>query len=98
MLIVCFKWCLIRYLNLVSKNPEKNFKSWLKICWWNFKGIKISVTVKGHQKVKEMNNIAINGIIYGLKCIVQIYNAKKTFEKHMEKLLITEYWEWEKRK
>lgn len=45
-----------------------------------------------------MNNIAINGIIHELKCIAQIYNAKKTFEKHMEKLLITEYWEWEKTK
>lgn len=45
-----------------------------------------------------MNNIAINGIIYELKCIVQIYNAKKTFEKLMEKLLISKYWEWEKRK
>lgn len=87
----CFRWCLIRYLNPVGKNPlriskaHKNYVDELR-----FKEIKCPVTVKDYANNEEMNTIAINVFIYEINCINLIYNANKKFQKNAEILLITE--------
>lgn len=87
----CFRWCLIRYLNPVGKNPlriskaHKNYVDELR-----FKEIKCPVIVKDYANNEEMNTIAINVVIYEINCINLIYNANKKFQKNAEILLITE--------
>ena len=87
----CFRWCLIRHLNPVGKNPlriskaHKNYVDELR-----FKEIKCPVTVKDYANNEEMNTIAINVFIYEINCINLIYNANKKFQKNAKMLLITE--------
>ena len=61
----CFRWCLVRHLNLVNINiakiryVDKEFANQL-----DFKGVKSSVHKKDYPKIEKQHNIPINGFGY----------------------------------
>ena len=80
-----FRWCLIRYLNPVNKNPEKirnvhnEFAKQLK-----FKGI--NFPAHKSVQIEKQSNISINLFGYEYEIPYSIYTSK---QKHVDLLLLS---------
>ena len=80
----CFRWCLVRYLIPVNKNParirnvDKKFAKQL-----NFKNIKFPVHKKDYVKIEKQINISIN--VFGCEDekLYRIYSSKQILKKNM---------------
>ena len=86
----CFRWCLVRYLNLVNKTPakiknvDKEFAKEL-----DFNGVKFPVLKKDYGKMEKQNNISINVFGYEGETPYHIHTSKQTFGKHVNLLLLS---------
>ena len=61
----CFKWCLVRYLNSVNKNPAKIRSADKKLVKkLEFKGVQFLVHKKDYPKIKKPRNISIDVFNY----------------------------------
>ena len=84
------KWCLVRYLNPVNKNPAKIRNVDRELAkQLNFKGVKFPIYKKEYAKKEKQNNIFIN--VFGPQDEIPylIYTSKETFEKHVDLLLLS---------
>ena len=85
-----FRWCLVRYLNLVNKNPAKignvdsEFAKQL-----SFNETEFFVHKKHYVKIEKQNNISITKFGYKDKKPYHIYASKQNFEKHVDLLLLS---------
>ena len=88
----CFKWCLVRRLNLADHNPRRTTKTDKDFAKrLNFKNIKFPVKIRDIQKQEKMNSIGISVFGYENKGKYPIYVSKNCCEeKHVDLLLIGE--------
>ena len=87
----CFRWCHIRHLNPVDKDPQRIKKSDKQyIQYLDYTGIEFPVTTKQYNKIEKQNEIRINVFGYENKQPYPIYVSKEKFDDHIELLLITE--------
>ena len=87
----CFRWCHIRHLNPVDKDPQRIKKSDKQyIQDLDYTGIEFPVATKQYNKIEKQNEIRINVFGYENKQPYPIYVSKEKFEDHIELLLITE--------
>ena len=88
----CFKWCLVRYLNLADHHPAritKADKNFVKRLY--FKEITFPVITRDIHKIEKNNSISICVLGYENKLKYVIYVSKKCCEeKHIDSLLIGE--------
>ena len=86
----CFRWCFIRYLNSANKAPtkirndDKDFAKQL-----NFKSVKFAVHKKNYAAIENQNDISINVFRYENKTRYHIYTSNRTFENHVDLLLLS---------
>ena len=88
----CFKWCLVRYLNPVDRNPArvtKADKDFVKKL--DFKDINFPVEIRNIHKIEKKNSIGISAFGYENKEKHPI-NVLKNFceDKHVDLLLVDE--------
>ena len=88
----CFKWCLVRHLNLADRNPRKITKADKDFAKkLDFKDIKFPVQTRDIHKIEKNNSIRISVFGYKNKVKYSIYVSKKCWEdKHVDFLLIGE--------
>ena len=78
----CFKWCLVRYLHPVDRNParikkaDKDFAKRL-----DFKDIKFPVKIRDNHKIEKQDPIEISVFGYENKEKYTMYVSKKCCEK-----------------
>ena len=68
----CFRWCLVRYLNTVNKNPAKIKKTDKEFAKQLNRG-KISAHKKDYAKIEKQNNFSINVFSYGDELSYRVY-------------------------
>ena len=85
----CFKWTIVRYLNLADRNPTritKTDKEFVKN--FDFKATNFPVKIKDIHEMKNKNFIDISIFECENKKKHQIYTSKKYCqEKHVDSLL-----------
>ena len=87
----CFRWCHIRYLNPVDKDPQRIKKSDKQyIQDLDYTGIEFPVTTQQYNKIEKQNEIRINVFGYENKQPYPIYVSKEKYDIQMNLLLITE--------
>ena len=87
----CFRWCHIRHLNPVDKDPQRIKKSDKQyIQDLDYTGIEFPVTTKQYNKIEKQNEIRINVFGYENKQPYPIYVSKEKYDIQMNLLLITE--------
>ena len=87
----CFRWCHIRYLNPVDKDPQRIKKSDKQhIQDLDYSEIEFPVTTKQYNKIEKQNEIRINVFGYENKQPYPIYVSKEKYDNEMNLLLITE--------
>ena len=87
----CFRWCHIRYLNPVDKDPQRIKKSDKQyIQDLDYSEIEFPVTTKQYNKIEKQNEININVFGYENKQPYPIYVSKEKYNNQMNLLLITE--------
>ena len=61
----CFRWCHIRHLNPLKKDPQRIKKDDKQfIGELNYKGIEVQVSQRQYNKIEKQNSIRINGFGY----------------------------------
>ena len=84
----CFRWCHIRHLNPLEKNPQRIKKEDKKtINELNYEGIEFPVSQKHYNKVEKQNSIRINVFGYEKGQPFPIHISKETFEDQMNLLI-----------
>ena len=87
----CFRWCHLRHLNPVVKNPGRVTKLLRQaINNVNYDGIKFPVATNQYNKIEKQNNIRINVFGYEAKQPYPIYISKEKFDDQLDLLLLTE--------
>ena len=87
----CFRWCHIRYLNPVDKDPQRIKKSDKQhIQDLDYSEIEFPVTTKQYNKIEKQNEIRINVFGYENKQPYPIYVSKEKYDIQINLLLITE--------
>ena len=87
----CFRWCHIRHLNPVDKDPQRIKKSDKQyIQDLDYTGIEFPVTTKQYNKIEKQNEIRINVFGYENKQPYPIYVSKEKYDIQMNLLLISE--------
>ena len=87
----CFRWCHIRHLNPMDKDPQRIKKYDRKyVCELNYDGVVFPVSIKQINKIELQNKININVFGYENKQPYPLFVSKEKFEDHMELLLISE--------
>ena len=87
----CFRWCHIRHLNPVDKDPQRIKKSDKQyIQDLDYTGIEFPVTTKQYNKIEKQNEININVFGYENKQPYPIFVSKEKYDRQMNLLLITE--------
>ena len=87
----CFRWCHIRHLNPMDKDPQRIKKSDRKFVeQLIYDGIEFPVTIKQIKKLEQQNKINVNVFGYENKQPHPLFISKEKFEDYMELLLITE--------
>ena len=80
-----FRWCLVEYLNSVSKNLAKNRNFDRELAKKpNFKGTKFLAYMQN--KKHKINCLSASG--YKDKAPDRIYTSKQTFENYVDLLLL----------
>ena len=82
---VCFKWCLVRYLNPADLNTERITKTNKYMAKrLNFKDIKFPVKAGNIHKIeKKKNSISISGSGYENKVKHPVHVSKNALERNM---------------
>ena len=81
----CFRWCHIRHLNPMDKDPQRIKKSDRKFVeQLNYDGIEFPVTIKQIKKIEQQNKINVNVFGYENKQPHPLFISKEKFEDHME--------------
>ena len=87
----CFRWCHVRHLCPMDKDPQRIKKSDRKyVSELNYDGVVFPVSFKQINKIELQNKININVFGYENKQPYPLYISKEKFEDHMELLLISE--------
>ena len=87
----CFRWCHLRHLNLVVKDPNRVTKQLRQtINDVNYDGIRFPLATNQYNRVEKQNNICINVFGYENKQPYPIYISKEKFGDHLDLLLLTE--------
>ena len=87
----CFRWCHLRHLNPVVKDPNRVTKLLRQaINNVNYDGIKFPVAINQYNKIEKQNNIRINVFGYEAKQPHPIYISKEKFDSHLDLLLLAE--------
>ena len=87
----CFRWCHVRHLCPMDKDPQRIKKSDRKyVSELNYDGVVFPVSIKQINKIELQNKININVFGYENKQPYPLYISKEKFEDHMELLLISE--------
>ena len=87
----CFKWCLVRYLNPVHRNPARITKAagdFVKNT--DFKDIKYPVKVRDVHKIEKKNSSALVFLVMKIKKNIQSMYQKKYEEKYVYSFWIEE--------
>ena len=86
----CFKWCLVKYLNLAGRNSARITKAYKYFTKkFDFKDIKFPVKVRDIHKIEKTNSSGISVFGYENKEKHPTYVSKKCGEeKHVDLLLI----------
>ena len=87
----CFRWCHLRHLNAVVKDPNRITKQLKQtINTVNYDGVKFPVVITQYNKIEKQNNICINVFGYENKQPYPIYISKEKFGGHLDILLLAE--------
>ena len=87
----CFRWCHVRHLCPMDKDPQRIKKSDRKyVSKLNYDGVVFPVSIKQINKIELQNKININVFGYENKQPYPLFVSKEKFEDHMELLLISE--------
>ena len=87
----CFRWCHLRHLNPVVKDPNRITKQLKQtINNVNYDGIKFPIAINQYNNIEKQNNICINVFGYEAKQPYPIYISKEKFGDHLDLLLLTE--------
>ena len=87
----CFRWCHLRHLNPVVKDPNRITKQLKQtINTVNYDGVKFPVVINQYNKIEKQNNICINVFGYENKQPYPIYISKEKFGGHLDILLLAE--------
>ena len=79
-----FKWCLIRYLNLVNHHPAritKSDKDFPKKISLDFKKLKVPVKVRDIHKNEKKNYIGISVLVMKIKKNIEFLYQKMLSRK-----------------
>ena len=86
----CFKWCHLRHLNLVDKNPQRIRKEdgedFKKL---NYQGVEFPVSKKDYGKTEVLDRICINVFCHENKTVYPVYLSDQRFNICMHLLLIS---------
>ena len=87
----CFRWCHVRHLCPMDKDPQRIKKSDRKyVSELNYDGVVFPVSIKQINQIELQNKININVFGYENKQPYPLFVSKEKFEDHMELLLISE--------
>ena len=86
----CFKWCHVRHLNLVDKNPQRITKEDKEVFKkLNYQEVDFPVSKKDYGKIEVLNEISINVFYYENKVVYPVYLSDQKFDDSMDLLLIS---------
>ena len=80
----CFKWCLVRYLNLAGHNPrritkvDKDFAKRL-----DFRDTKFPIRIRDIHKIEKKNSSALAFLVMEISKNIQSMNQKNVVKKNM---------------
>ena len=86
----CFKWCHVRHLNNVDKNPErirKEDREFFKKL--NYQGVDFSVSKKSYSKIEILNTTGVNVLYYENKVVYPVYISNQKFDYCLDLFLIS---------
>ena len=87
----CFRWCHVRHLCPMDKDPQRIKKSGRKyVSELNYDGVVFPVSIKQINKIELQNKININVFGYENKQPYPLFVSKEKFEDHIELLLVSE--------
>ena len=87
----CFRWCHVRHLNPVQKNPQRITQKDRGIAkTLDYSGVTFPVTIREMDKIEKGNKININAYIYNEdgKYVSLIRNSKTEYQDTLNVLLI----------
>ena len=87
----CFRWCHVRHLNPVQKNPQRLTQKDRGIAkTLDYSGVTFPVTIREMDKIEKGNKININAYIYNEdgKYVSPIRNSKTEYQDTLNVLLI----------
>lgn len=87
----CFRWCHVRLLNPQERNPQQIKRTDRKMVEeLSYQGIEFPISAKYYAKIEVQNNINVNVFGYEDKQFYPICVFKRSNEKVLNLLLITE--------
>ena len=87
----CFRWCHVRHLNPVQKNPQRLTQKDRAVAkTLDYTGVTFPVTIREMGKIEKQNNININAYVYNEdgKYVTPIRNSETAYEDTLNVLLI----------
>ena len=86
----CFKWCHVRHLNLVGKNPQRISKEDKKVFKkLNYQEVDFPVSKKDYGRIEVLNGINVNVFCYENKIVYPVYLSNQKFDNCMYLLLLS---------
>ena len=86
----CFKWCHVRHINNVDKNPERIWKEdrefFKKL---NYQGVDFPVSKKDYSKIEILNKTGVNVFCYENKVVYPVYISNQKFDYCLDLFLIS---------
>ena len=87
----CFRWCHVRHLNPVQKNPQRLTQKDRAVAkTLDYTGVTFPVTIREMGKIEKENKININAYVYNKdgKYVSPIRNSETAYEDTLNVLLI----------
>ena len=87
----CFRWCHVRHINPVKKDPQRITQKDLGIAkTLDYSGVTFPVTIRDMSKIEKQNKININAYVYNEdgKYVSPIRNSKEEYQDTLNVLLI----------
>ena len=85
----CFRWCHIRHLNPLEKNPQRIKKEDKDMAdRLDYNGTEFPISKKDYNKVEKKNGIRVNIFGYENKQPYPIHISKEDFERELNLLLL----------
>ena len=86
----CFKWCHVRHLKTVDKNPQRIRKEDREVFKkLNYQGVNFAVSKKDYGKIEVLNKININVFCYENKVVYLVYLSDQKLDDCLALLLIS---------